>query len=248
MKDGLSKAISDETIFPYEDGRVELTVVQFGDFESELSGSTPHAQVEIAPVLITDDKNDPFGYYKNISKDIKSIDQLKGFTPMGCGIRLASDQLHDIGDFSVDKRQIILLVTDGLANCDWIPGTYNATKEDYSIGKTSTEEARAYLIDILEMNAKNDEFDTLAVGPVPDIDWLNNSIVWPEPGYIAPPFTNNTGWVSQVDNWKEFADHIEIIFKVIFNSIANSVELVSSTTIDPNDSNNYASVMIVPTE
>ena len=40
-----------------------------------------------------------------------------GATPMGCGIRLAADQLRNIGNFNANKRQIITLVTDGVANC-----------------------------------------------------------------------------------------------------------------------------------
>ena len=240
MKDGLSGAIADKDIFPSEEGIVELTVIQFG------GSYNPHAKVEIAPVIVTDDINDPEGYYLDIANDIQGFDQLNGYTPMGCGIRLAANQLHDIGNFNIDKRQIILLVTDGKANCLWIPGSYNAIYRDYSQGKISAEEARNYLIDTLEMNDENDEFDSLAVGPGPDIPWLNNSIVWPEPGYIAPPFDNGSGWVSHVDSWEEFAERIKIIFEIIFEGFTNTVELIDSTTQDPNENNNYAAVMIVP--
>jgi len=241
MKDGLSEAIKNEDIFPYEDGRAELTLIQFG-------GWSPLAQVEISPVIITDDEFDPEGYYLDIANHIQNIGQIGGYTPMGCGIRLATDQLHDNGNFSIDKRQIILLVTDGEPNCVWIPGTYSASSGSVSQGKTSAEEARTYLIDNLEMNDENDEFDSLAVGSGPDIPWLNNSIVWPEPGYIAPPYDNGTGWVSQVETWDEFSDAIEVILDIIFSGITNSVELIGSTTLDPNDNNNYAAVIIVPTD
>jgi len=241
MKQGLSGAIINESIFPYEDGRAELTVIQFG-------GWSPLAQVEISPVIITDDEEDPDGYYIDIGNDIQNIVQLGGFTPMGCGIRLTADQLHDFGNFSIDKRQIIILVTDGDPNCIWIPGTYSANTGSDSEGKTSAEEAKTYMIDTLEMNDENDEFDSLAVGPGPDVSWLNNSIVWPEPGYIAPPYDNGTGWVSQVDTWNEFADAIEVILDIIFSGFTNTVELIGSTTLDPNDNNNYAAVLIVPTD
>ena len=241
MKDGLSEAIINEDIFPYEDGRAELTLIQFG-------GWFPYSQVEISPVIITDDEEDPDGYYLDIANYIQGINQLGGYTPIGCGIRLVADQLHDIGNYSIDKRQIILLVTDGVPNCVWIPGTYSATTASESEGKTSAEEARTYLIDTLEMNNENDEFDSLAVGSGPDITWLNNSIVWPEPGYIAPPYDSGTGWVSQVETWDEFADSIEIILDIIFSGFSNTVELISSTTLDPNDNNNYAAVLIVPTD
>ena len=83
------------------------------------------------------------------------------------------------------------------------------------------------------MNDENDEFNSLAVGPGPDIPWLNNSIVWPEPGYIAPPFDNGSGWVSHVDSWEEFAERIKIIFEIIFDGFTNNVELIDSTTDQP---------------
>ena len=86
----------------------------------------------------------------------------------------------------------------------------------------------------------------MAVGPGPDISWLNASIAWPEPGYIAPPFDNGTGWVSKVDTWAEFSDRISEMFRMIFSSIPSTVELVGSTTYDPNDNNNYATISIVP--
>ena len=243
MKKGLSGAIKDKDIFPSEDGIVELTVIQFG---SGFWGSIPHAQVEISPVIVTDDINDSDGYYLDIANYIQDFNQLNGYTPMGCGIRLEADQLHDNGNFSIDKRQIVLLVTDGKANCVWEPTSSEATYEDFAQGKISAEEARAYLIDILELNDENDEFNSIAVGPGPDIPWINNSIVWPEPGYIAPPFDNGSGWVSPVDSWEEFAERIKIIFEIIFDGFSNNVEIIDSSTKDPNENNNYASVLIVP--
>ncbi|HID25449.1 MAG TPA: hypothetical protein EYP23_03185 [Thermoplasmata archaeon] len=64
---------------------------------------------------------------KSIADDIRIINQLGGATPMGCGIRLAADQLHNIGSFDVEGRQIINLITDGVPKCQWIPGTYRGT-------------------------------------------------------------------------------------------------------------------------
>lgn len=109
MKEGLARSIENSSIFPH-DGNVELTVVQFGGTK---------AQVELAPTIVT--KNN----YSAIGTKIRNIHQLTGSTPMSCGIRLAADQLRNIGKFNASKRQIINLVTDGVANCYWTSG-YNA--------------------------------------------------------------------------------------------------------------------------
>ena len=61
---------------------------------------------------------------------IRSISQLTGATPMSCGIRLAADQLRNIGIFNANKRQIVTLVTDGVANCNWNTG-YTGTYQGY---------------------------------------------------------------------------------------------------------------------
>lgn len=237
MKEGLKQAILNESLFPHG-GSVELTVIQFG-------GNAPHAQVEQSPVIITDNVSDP-GYYVDVSADIRNISQLGGYTPTGCGIRLGADQLHDIGNFSLDRIQVIILVTDGKANCEWIPGGYTAQYKDYTIGKTSAEDARDYLLTTLNMREDQDEFDSLAVGSGPDVPWLSSNIVWPQPGYIAPPYTNGSGWVNHVTGWQEFADAISELFEFLFMSTTLKVELADSTTIDPNVKNDVVIISILP--
>ncbi len=114
MREGLAKSIENESIFPH-DGNVELTVIQFGQ---------TFARLELRPVLVT--KNN----YVSIGNQMRNIVQLSGTTPMACGIRLAADQLRNIGYFNNSKRQIITLVTDGVANCYWKTG-YTATYQGY---------------------------------------------------------------------------------------------------------------------
>jgi len=241
MKEGLKQAIRNESVFPY-DGSVELTVVQFGGGSWF---SNPYAKVELSPIIITDDVGDP-GYYMDVSTDVGNIPQLGGYTPTGCGIRLGADQLHDIGNFSSDHLQVIVLVTDGEANCEWIPGGYTAQYKGETLGKLSAEDAREYSLTTLGMQEDQDEFDSLAVGSGPDVPWLNSSIVWPQPGYIAPPYTNGAGWVNHVTDWQEFADAINELFKFLFMSITIRVELTDSTTIDPNIENDNVIILITP--
>jgi uncharacterized repeat protein (TIGR01451 family) len=376
MKEGLASSIENSSIFPH-DGNVELTVIQFG-------GTS--AKVELKPTIVT--KNN----YQSIATTIRSMSQLKGSTPMGCGIRLAADQLRNIGIFDVNKTQIINLVTDGVANVDWktgYSGTYqgwdgwgkgtdqhhsgnysaksnssrpgdftcndlNTTgatsitvdfwyrlhstnsnnnlklyffdgssydsiasfgsgtkdkwihytkttndpqyfKNNFKIrfdttninvggqvwiddvtiktnkkellndsfesnywgqnwwnpGLKSAEEASSYLIKTLQMTNDQDEFNSLGVGVGgmyggPDVDWLKNRIVWPQPGHIAPPYM--AGWVKTITSWQDFQRAIREIFKSYFGiSNNNSVKIISATPItDPNPENNAVEITIIP--
>jgi len=238
MKEGLKQAIRDESVFPH-DGSVELTIIQFG-------GWYPHARVELSPIIITDNVDDP-GYYMDVSTDIGNIYQLGGYTPTGCGIRLGADQLHDVGNFSPDHLQAIVLVTDGEANCLWTPGGYTAQYKGETMGKLSANDARDYLISKLEMTNNQDEFDAVAIGhSSPHAVWLKDNIAWPEPGYFAPPFQidSSQGCVIEISTWQEFADSIDDIFRIIFSRIPVSVQISSTTITDPKLANNFGTVLL----
>jgi len=374
MREGLARSIENSSIFPH-DGNVELTVIQFGQ---------TFAKLELSPTIVT--KNN----YVSIGNQIRSMSQLRGTTPMSCGIRLAADQLRNIGNFDANKRQIINLVTDGVANCYWTTGytgiyqgwdgwckgddqshtgdysaksSYNrpgyftcddldttgATsitvdfwyrlddtesddlylyfyngnsynyiaslgggtedtwrhytntitnsqyfKQNFKIqlrsrpefsenvwiddviiktnnnvllndsfesdywgenwwnpGLKTSEEAQSYLVNTLQMTDDQDEFDALGVGVGgmyggPDVDWLKNKIVWPQPGHIAPPYI--AGWVQTITSWQDFEKVICEIFREYFNiSNTNYVKIISSTpSTDPNPGNNEVSIILSP--
>jgi uncharacterized protein YegL len=242
MKMGLSNALANESVFPH-DKSVELTVIQFGG--GIQAGTSPHAEVVIYPTVINNDIGTP-GYFQTSVNTIKNLKQLTGYTPMGCGIRLAADQLHNSINFSSDKKQLVFMVTDGVPNCDWISGGYTGQHKTTAIGKTTTEVARAYLNTTLHMDVAQDQFNVLAVGSEPDITWLNKSVVWPQPGHIAPPFLNGRGWVSKINTWQEFTERICLIFRILFESIPIKAQIVGSFTVDPNQINNIAIVIIHP--
>ena len=98
------------------------------------------------------------------------------------------------------------------------------------------------------MTTEKDEFNSIAVGSGPDIDWLNSSIVWPQPGYLAPPFDLGSGWVSHVQTWQEFAAVIEEMFRLLFQGINNRVELFDAFTVDIASYNNNDVVVLMPYE
>ncbi|MDG6219394.1 MAG: VWA domain-containing protein [Candidatus Thermoplasmatota archaeon] len=256
MRTGLSNAIKDPDIFP-NDGSIELTVIQFGGW----TASRSWAQVELGgPKIITNSN------YITVGNNILNIGQLSGGTAMSCAFRLAADILsgdengkligtsfQSMASPNSDwDRQVIILVTDGQPNIIYLDserykGSHTGFgSQEFILGQANSEEARDYLLNLLNMDENNDELNSIAVGPGPDIDWLNNSIIWPEPGYVSPPFDQGTGWVSHVNTWTEFVQRLEESFRILFYGINNAVELHASTTIDPNSRNNVASVTILP--
>ena len=69
MVNGLADAVENSSCVP-QDGTVELTVVQFGDW------SNPKAQLEVGPVVIT------AGNAATIANDIRNISQMGGVHPL----------------------------------------------------------------------------------------------------------------------------------------------------------------------
>ncbi len=382
MCTGLANAIRNESVFPH-DGSVELTVVQFGDV------SPPHAKVEEGPVIVTESN------YNTIANNISNMDQMvdrhhNGATPMGCGIRLGTDEIHDSANFNADNKSVMCMVTDGLPNCVWQPGGYSGVWEgngwvkstlqahsgstsayssdsqdgwfmtkdldasnaslisvdfwyrlsnycpwwatdlkiyyyngnsydeiaelgnDYpkdswlhyqdvitdsqyfvpnfriafkstlesgdeiwiddvhieadktllsdsfeetawnahwtDLGRISAEDAREYMLSTLNMSSNQDEFDCLAVGSDPDIYWLNWSMVWPQPGYIVPPYDQGGGWVNHINSYSEFETAIKEIFKTIFQARSTTIKIDALEPFDPNDNNDEIKLVIIPKE
>ncbi|MGQ9611176.1 MAG: VWA domain-containing protein, partial [bacterium] len=112
MKQGISSAMDNNSYFP-DDGTCELTVVQFG------GSSPPKASLVISPTVINSSN------INSVKNTIDNMAQMGGYTPMSCGVYLACDKVKESSFFDPSKRQIFLLVTDGIPNCERIPGTYN---------------------------------------------------------------------------------------------------------------------------
>lgn len=238
MQQGLYKAISNNSLFPH-DGSVELTVIQFG-----VNPNYNKSKVEISPTII-DASN-----FQSKADQLNNLTQGKGGTPMAGGIYRTADTIRDSLKFNKTTKQIVLMVTDGR------PTYWSRYDQYFGIGDgsdvdpediQSTENASDYLTNHLEMTTDQDQFDVFAVGTNPDIPWLNNSVVWPQPGYITDTFNKTgQGWVSQVTSWQQFAERISLIFKILFQSIPLQAEIESSFTLDPNTSNNIDIEIIYP--
>jgi uncharacterized repeat protein (TIGR01451 family) len=188
------------------DGTLELTVVQIG-----LVGSTG-AAVEVGPTVLT------AANYATVASTVRGISKRDGYTPLACAFYLAADTLYNSPCFDPDIKQAINLVTDGIPNRCCPPGgggsNYNADDcggcgiDGCTAAQTSTEDARDYAISTLGMTSGQDEIDAEFLGSQGTAsNWLRDNIVYPQPGYYAPPFSSS-GWVRIVSTAQDYADSI----------------------------------------
>ena len=202
MKNGLADAVENPGCVPH-DGSVELTVIQFSN----------NAALEVGPIVITD------ANAADVADDIRGISQLGGYTCISCGLCLAADTLANSPCFDASVKQAINLVTDGAPNrCSCYTGGdcgYTGSSCTDANAKLSAECAREYLLATLGMTPDQDEIDAEFIGSQGSAsNWLRDEIVWPEPGYYAPPF-DDPGWVRLIANASEFAETICEKFEII---------------------------------
>jgi hypothetical protein len=235
MRTGLANAIENPDVFPHG-GSVELTVIQFGQKDSR----TQYARKEIGPIIVTENN------YASIGMTIRNLPQLRGYTPMGSGIYLTADTLIKSQVLNSSDRQVICLVTDGQPNCSCNPNTYTGKYVNCTVGRTTAEQGRNYLINALNLTSDQDQFSTIAVGQDTNTPWLKNSIVWPQPGNYAPPY--NPGWVRNVSSWQQFSESIREILMDLFGFyINNYVKIIAVTPLnDPNLENNEVIIILTP--
>ena len=196
IKEGLASAIENTMCVPH-DGSVELTVVEFGYY-----GPT-YARVEVAPTVIDSDAT-----AAAVAAAVRAMPHGNDNTPMAHGIKLAADTLRGSTNFDPSLKQALNLVTDGNPNVchpDWPCPPYN----DNAVS------ARNYAISLLGMDTDpQDELDAEAIGTTPDVTWLRDNIIWPQPGYDTWP-PPGPGWVRVVADATEFAETICEKFEII---------------------------------
>jgi len=142
---------------------VELTVIQ-------IAGNLPDsARTEVGPIVITDSNR------SDVADDVSNTTKSSGSTLIEAGIDLSVDEISNSPYFATAQRQIINISSD--------VGAYGV---DFEATETARDNAIA---------AGIDEISAEGIGYIRavDIEWLRDSIVWPQPGSIAPPFT--PGWV-----------------------------------------------------
>jgi len=204
MVNGLASAVSNPAVVP-QDSSVELTVVQFG------TGGPEWAWTAVPPTVITP------ATVSGVAAAIQSMNQPGGATPMADGVYLAWQEISGSANFDTANAQVINLATDGKANI----GTTMGPRATSDLDNDNDVDAMDDVI-----FAKNfavtrglDEFDAEGIDITTDyLDWLKDYVVYPQPGYFAPPFAEG-GWVRWVAGTDEFAATIGEKFKAIISCV-----------------------------
>ena len=187
IKNGVAEAIINS--LPH-DSSVELTVVQFG-FNTPLD-----SQIEVAPTVIDSDAT-----ANAIATTILAMAQGGDLTPMAHGLNLTWSAMKNSPNFDPSQKQIINVATDGLPNI-LLPVSPTGDGSD----DVTWVRDWAYLEGL-------DEIDAEAIGAGPNVMWMRDGLVLPQPGTIAPPF--DPGWVEYVPDAAAFAAAIATKFEII---------------------------------
>jgi hypothetical protein len=237
MLTGLAAALNDSVCVPH-DGSMELTVIIFAE----------SAKVGLGPVVITN---------ANIAAVVYNITQLSRsgigiYTCISCGLCLAANTLYNSPNFSPSRKQAINLVTDGDPNrCSCSGGTCGSSGSSCNLASAQASAvcARNYLLTKLGMTSDQDELDAEGIGiTTTNRNWLRDSIVWPQPGYIAPPFNQGPGWVRVFATFQEFVPSLCEKFRIIIPekySLTMAANPVGGGTTTPTGTNPYAAGTVV---
>ena len=101
-------------------------------------------------------------------------------------------------NFRTASKQIINLATDGVPNERW-----SDTNLRNPVGNPSSDVTDARNAAV---TAGLEELDAEGIGPGVVASYLRDSVVWPQPGTIAPPF--NPGWVQLAPDAASFSSAI----------------------------------------
>lgn len=163
---------------------VEVTVIQFAD----------GAAVEVGPVLINDSTQ-----ANDVADDIALIAQDFGGTNTAAAINLAVSELLGSPNFEPGNITLINLSTDG--NPTLPPPEANARAE------AANAATNAQVMGITGISVE-------AVGPSPDVTYLNDFIAYPDPSEIVMdpanlPDPTMTGFVLEVESFEDFGPALE---------------------------------------
>ena len=189
MTSGIADAIRNN--LPH-DGSVELCVIQFA------ADGHPPAEVEIAPVIITD------ANYEAVATAVEGISQLYEMTSMADGVYLTWQTMLNSPNFNISTRQVINLATDGIPN----------ELLSLALGTTGNAYDDVEMVVGWAVAEGLDELDAEAITSGADVAWLRDNVVYPQPGYEAPPFAG-PGWVRYVADFDEFAATIGEKFEIV---------------------------------
>ena len=264
MIEGVASAVRNNSI--PNNGRIELTVIQFGVEEPYPYPYTP-AVVEVGPVVLTNTN------YITIANKIESITKLGGYSPLCSAMMLAADTLKASPNYSPNNRQVINFITDGYptlkpyqkfpsvsSNCYELEDgrvvcidsdspepdiSFQLDEPDIDI-LYDISIYRNYVIETLEMTEDQDEINGLIVNGVygNNLNWFRDNVVYPQPGYDNWPPTG-PGWVRLVDNSNKVIESLEQ--EIHYIPVGREIfSWVTSDTPDPNIYNNEYKIVITP--
>jgi len=176
-------------------------IPQDGSVELTVVRFSSSADVPVGPVVIT------LGNAAPIAAVIRSISYIPGATCISCAFNEAAGALKNSDYFSPTLKQVINLVTDG---------------NPYPETKAVAEAARNNCITTLQMTENQDVICAEAIGSAPNVNWLRDNIVFPQPGSewpITAPDPPPPGWVRQVTDAEEFAETVCEKLKAVLPAI-----------------------------
>ena len=172
------------------DGTVEFALVQFGNDSNTL------ARTELSATIIDNTT------YSSVSSHIQQIPKMGGSTSIADGIYLAWKELKTSSNYKNAAKHIINLATDGIPNVR----NRNATRDLDGDGQVNAyDDVIAVVNNSIAQGLT--ELDMEQIGVSDANLWFKANVVYPQPGTMAPPFTN-TGWVRQVASIEEFAKNL----------------------------------------
>jgi len=187
IKNGVANAITSS--LPH-DGSVELTVVQFG-FDTPLD-----SQIEVAPTIVDSDAT-----ASAIATAVLAMGQGGDNTPMAHGLNLTWSAMKNSPNFGSSEMQIINVATDGLPNILLPESPTGIAPDDVTWVRNMAE------------GEGLDEIDAEAIGAGADVTWMQDYLVLPQPGTVAPPY--DPGWVEYVPDAEAFAEAMTTKFEII---------------------------------
>jgi hypothetical protein len=148
------------------------------------------AKTEVPPTVITTSN------FAAVATTIQGIVQAGGGTSLADGVWVGWLNIVNSPNFGSFEKQIINLQTDAIPNVRWSDTTnpfydqtsnavYNDVRTDVTDARTA---AVAAGLDELDVEA----FNPASEFPVIDQVYIEDYVVWPQPGNLAPPYT--PGW------------------------------------------------------
>lgn len=156
-----------------------------GEVELSVVQFSTIAQLEVGPTVI-----DSTATANTFATAVTGITQMGNVTNYQAAFDLARTTITGSSNFATAHFQVINMSTDGEPT---------AGTPDPHTGAISARDAA--------VAAGVDEIDVEAIAMTPgDMTWIQDNILYPQPGNIAPPYT--PGWLIPIADFQEYASSL----------------------------------------